>query len=282
MNRGQALRRVVQHADGWLGRASGALLAGLVVGWIWSPAGLAAGYLFDRRRRLAPFRERGWESLLVDPEHRLFVIACCACMGHVAKADGRVSRAEIAVAERVFELLELDDDARSRAIRLFTQGKQPGFPLAAICRQVRRRLPSGSALRERFLEYQAAVALADGTLHPAVRACLLRIARGLGQGEQLLQEILRRAARPGGLQLRPVPQSPYRLLGVSDSASDEEIRRAYRRIVSRHHPDRLQANGLDEVALRAGAGRILVARRAVEAIRREREGGRVSGGSSAP
>ena len=41
----------------------------------------------------------------------------------------------------------------------------------------------------------------------------------------------------------------YRVLGVSETASQKEITKAYRRQLSRHHPDKLQANGLPESML---------------------------------
>ena len=268
--RKQALERAAQHASGWLGRASGTLLAGLLAGWAWSPVGLGAGYLLDRRRLLAPYREASWEVDFADPVQRQFVIAACAFLGHVAKADGRVSRAEIDLAGRIFDRMELAGESRQRAIRLFGAGKRANFPSATMLRRLHGRIRVDPAMPVRFLEYQVAMAHADGPPHPGSQRLLRRLSSRLGQPERLLDDLLRQARWPGGLPLRPVPCSPYRLLGVAESASDEEVRRAYRRLVSQHHPDRLQARGLDAEAVRAGTTRVIAAKQAFESIRKER------------
>lgn len=264
------LSRVLRRGNRLLGRTAGFLLVGGFMGWVWSPFGFAVGYVVDRWRRLADFRPERWPRLANDPVEQAAAVAVCALMGHVAKADGRVSKAEIAVAERVFDALELSTEARRTAIRLFSHGKEPDFPGKGVARRLRKCIGGDQELVARILEYLVAVAVADGALHDPAERVLSRIARGLGRPAEALDQPLRKALFGGGLALHELPRSPYRQLGIEPSASDVEVTRAYRRLVSRHHPDRLQARGLPVSEVRAGADRVMAARRAVEAIRRQR------------
>ena len=257
------LREAVTIAPGRLGGlAIGALIGGLPG----AGAGLAAGWAGDvawRRSRVSWRRLRGH---VPDRQQCTFAVVTCVAMGALAKADGRVSQGEIEAAQRVFALLELDGDARRVAIDLFRRGKRRDVPLRWAVGRLRRACAGDEALAETFLSYQRAVIRADGAPAEAQQERLRTVAGWLGYDT----EALRRVARSATTELRPVPRSPSQVLGIPDTATPDEIRRAYRRLVSRHHPDRLQAQGCSDAEIRAGAARTHAARRAYEELRRLR------------
>jgi DnaJ like chaperone protein len=186
---------------------------------------------------------------------RVFFETSFLVMGHLAKADGRVSEEEIRAARSVMHQMHLRPEQVRRAIDLFNDGKQPGFTvddkvdrLARICRHQPQLIRT-------FLEIQFHVALAKEHLSANERAVLWRIAGRLGVSRvELAQlEAVLRAQRHFGNAGQQTARSgqqalseAYRALGVSASASDKEVKTAYRRLMNEHHPDKLVARGLPD------------------------------------
>ncbi len=264
---GERLKRSVL---GWSGRSTGLLVSGLAGGWPWLPAGLVAGWIVDRRIRLRPYDDHVWRQAYPDRGYRSFLVVTCATMGCVARSGGRVTEQQIQVAGQIFDVLALSGGQRREAIRLFRQGKRSDYPLFPLLRRVRRHAAAETGLLEQLLEYQAIIASANGRPGKATRQLLLRMAAALRISDARLEAMLRHAARHGSGAIRATAQTPYRILGVSEAATPEEVRHAYRRLISRYHPDRLQANGLPDEQVRDGATRIHVAKQAYEQIRRQR------------
>ena len=180
-------------------------------------------------------------------------------MGHVAKADGRVSSEEIRLADSMMDQLGLRGEQRQAARALFNRGKSPDFPLDDIIDQLRSECLRGSNIRRMFMEIQFQAALVDGHLHPSEHRLLRRIAArlGLSSAEFIELERMMRSmhsnARSNGEG--PTLDDAYETLGVSPGAPDDEVKRAYRRLMSRHHPDKLAAKGLPEEMMRAATER---------------------------
>jgi DnaJ like chaperone protein len=176
-----------------------------------------------------------------------------AIMGALCKADKVVTPDEINAVEQIFRMLHLQGDQRQQARAAFNQGKQPDFDLDAavdrFARISRGRLP----LIQLFLQLQTMAVAADGKIDPAEHAMLVRIARRLGLSEHdvaQLEALLRAtAAGPSGRGAEPSRDrlaDAYTALGVSPDASPQDIKRAYRKLISQNHPDKLAARGLPE------------------------------------
>lgn len=174
-------------------------------------------------------------------------------MGALCKADNEVTRDEIQAAQRTFEMLNLNSEQREQAKAAFRRGKQPGFDLdaavAAFARMTRGRGP----LLQLFLQLQIMAVAADGRIDPAEHAMLVRVARRLGLQESdvsQLEALLRAATGGPSAAGAPPPKDrladAYAALGISPNASADEIKRAYRKLISQNHPDKLAARGLPE------------------------------------
>jgi len=192
-------------------------------------------------------------------------------MGHVAKADGRVSGQEIQAARAVMADFSLNEAQVGAAIAHFTAGKQPGYDLSGAIMALRRACAGRPDLLRVFLEIQMRASIAGSDLRGPARPLLTRIAAMLGVGGiefAHLEAVLRlrhgwAGARGGngngngagpaqgdrGEALRVRLEQAYEVLEVAASATDEEVAKAYRRQLSRHHPDKLKANGLPESML---------------------------------
>jgi DnaJ like chaperone protein len=190
-------------------------------------------------------------------------------MGHVAKADGRVSDQEIQAARAVMADFQLNEAQVGAAIGHFTTGKQPGYDLSGAIMALRRACAGRPDLLRVFLEIQMRAAIAGTDLRGPARPLLTRIAAMLGVGGlefAHLEAVLRlrhgwagarggaggangQSGALGEAQLRLRLEQAYEVLEVAATATDEEVTKAYRRQLSRHHPDKLKANGLPESML---------------------------------
>ena len=216
------------------GQLPGALIGGLI--------GYGAGIAL-RQTVLGGLRVA--QSQLVD--------STFSVMGALCKADNVVTRDEIQAVKRTFEMLNLNGEQREQAKAAFTRGKQPDFNLDAAVDEFARISRGRGPLLQLFLQLQIMAVAADGRIHPAEHAMMVRVARRLGLHEydvSRLEALLRAAT--GGPSAAGAPPPKDRLadahtaLGVSPNASAAAIKRAYRKLISQNHPDKLAARGLPE------------------------------------
>ena len=267
----------------------GKLIVGLLGMLIGGPIGLAIGVLIghfldrgvERVQSFNPFRPyRPGER--EEVQEALFS-AVFSIMGHLAKADGRVSEQEIGQAEAVMTRMQLNDEQRRRAQEAFRQGKDDDFPLDRTVAEFRQRIRRRRHLVVVFLELLLQTALADGELHAEEERILFRVAAGLGVPESQFRQILNMVlaqARFGGAgaggaggaagPARPSLGEAYQVLGVSEAASDQEVKKAYRRLMSEHHPDKLAARGVPDEMIRVSTEKTAEISKAYDMIKEAR------------
>jgi DnaJ like chaperone protein len=265
----------------WVGTAFGSAIGFVVGGPVGAVFGAALGQGVDRGLLGGKPRPVLTSAQRARVQARFFETSF-AVMGHVAKADGRVSEAEIALARSVMDRMSLAPAQRRAAIDLFNQGKASDFDLAASLDALREVGKGQGTLIHLFLEVQLLTAYVDGPPTPEQRQVLETIRQGLNvspfafrQLENLLvlQQRLHAGAtgssgRRGSATVfrQPPLAGAYATLGVGPKASDAEVKKAYRRLMSQHHPDKLMARGLPEEALRMASKKTQEIRRAYETI----------------
>lgn len=234
----------------WTGKVVGALV-GLVAGPVGALVGAVIGHGYDLSQQQAA-RADGAGTAPQDVGDVLFSTAF-AVMGHLAKADGRVSEAEIDAARAIMRQMGLGPTEVQRAIACFGRGKQPDYPLAAELERLREVCGPRHDLLRFFLEVQMRAALAGNDLQGPVRVRLLQIAERLGaSGLEFAQLEAALRLQSGRGWTAPPRASDARLaaafqvLGVAPSASDDDVKKAYRRQMNENHPDKLVARGLPE------------------------------------
>ncbi len=208
-----------------------------------------------------------------------FFGAMFATLGHINKADGRVTREEIAAAESLMRRLQLSEEERQRAIKHFQAGKERGFDFEATLREFARNSMLRHELRIMFIELLIEAALSDGNLSQEEQAILMRSCTVLHIPANVFSAMLR--ARQGGGnysysgQQKTVNQGQslqqsYASLGIKAEASAKEIKRAYRKLVSQYHPDKLISQGLPEEMMEMSKKRVREINAAYDKIKASR------------
>jgi len=250
----------------FIGKIVGAILGLLILRGPWGLLiGMILGHFYDQSvaaKRAGGGAGRG--PLYIGER---FFTATFEVMGHVAKSDGRVSEAEIAAARQVMAELRLDGAQIHAAITHFTRGKSSSFELDATVDEFAEACAGRPDLLRVFLEIQVRAALEGVDMQGPARAVIQKVA-GLLDISPIelahMEAVLRirreqfradpRANGNAGAQAPPPKTgmqltAAYQILEIDAKARDDEVARAYRRQLSKHHPDKLKANGLPDSML---------------------------------
>ena len=257
------------------GKIVGGAIGMLALGPLGAALGVLLGHQFDEPYPDEPRLRGGADAAAIGEQ---FFRTAFRAMGHVAKADGRVTEREIAAARAVMADLRLTPLQVQAAIAHFTAGKQPEFNLGAELASLAACCEGRPDLLRVFLEIQVRAALGGSNLEGPARALLSRMATRLGVSTAELAQIeavLR--IRSGSFRQEPTRSNgveqldqAYSVLECTRASSNDEIVKAYRRQLSRHHPDKLKANGLPESMIEHAKQRTQQIIEAYELIREQR------------
>lgn len=206
-----------------------------------------------------------------------FVRALFGCMGHLSKSDGRVTEDEIRAARLIMHRLGLSPAQVRRAIGWFDDGKRDGFPLAQTVREVRRVGARGASKRVLFLRLLLEVVLAKPRLGKPERAMIWTICTELDIGRVELAQLEAMIRAQKGFKRSPAGDADaarvrraYETLGVKPEASNEDIKRAYRRLMNRNHPDKIAGSNPGPGAIAEAERRTREVRGAYEMLKARR------------
>jgi DnaJ like chaperone protein len=270
------------YSMAWIGKVLGALIGYALARLPGAIIGLIIGHQFDRGLSVRGVRRRSGAGAWAGKAHRsaerqrAFFETTFIVMGHLAKVDGRVSEVEIGAAREVMRRLRLGERETLLAMELFNYGKRPDCPVAEHVERLRRECASQPQLLYTFLEIEMDFALVKGAMTPAERELLGRVAEGLGMGQFVLLRLeallrARRRFQESTAQPRETAlEKAYAVLGITASATDREVKTAYRRLMNEHHPDKQIARGLPESMLEMAKERTSEIRAAYETIRENR------------
>ena len=232
----------------WWGKVAGGTFGFMLGGPIGALLGAVLGHKLDAGvSRLGA----GKYSLPGEQERvqAAFFAATFSVMGHVAKADGRVSAHEISMAQQLMAHMRLNSDQKEAAMTLFNRGKEADFDLTSVLNQFRGECHRRTTLIQMFIQIQVQAAFADGRIDPKESSILGRCAEVLGVHSSELERIIEMVR--GGMSAQRSDgdlsvEDAYRVLGVDPGTPLPEVKKAYRRLLSRNHPDKLVSKGLPE------------------------------------
>ncbi len=259
----------------YFGRIIGTILALLAfknpVGII---IGFAIGYYFDRAFSKV-IREN--QQAPDDDVHDIkvqFLPFLFTALGHLAKVDGRISEAEIHHVEEVMKHYGFDAAARDEAIRCFQEGAKQQNHFDDLLNAFLHAVRNKPDVKKIMLELLISLALADGLIHPKEESLLLKIAIALGVPERVFQLLLNQLKGQQTYSTSTKENAlgeAYKALGVNESDDIDTIKKAYRRLMSEHHPDKLIAQGVPEEAIKIATEKVQVIQSAYELIKKQRQ-----------
>lgn len=256
----------------WWGKIIGGIIGLFRGGISGAVIGVLLGHLVDRF--LAGF-------VGVRSTQNAFFDALFSALGHLSKADGQVTQAEIQMVETLMLRMQITGEDRQRAIRLFNQGKQPDFDLDAALRSFAHHSMVRQDLRQMFMEILVEAAFSSGDVSQAESEVLFRVARQLRIPSHIFSAMLNARGgagayrHAGGSRQAPGRRADdlsraYAKLGLKSGASDAEVKKAYRRLVSQYHPDKLVSHGLPEEMMDIAKTRVREINTAYDEIKQAR------------
>jgi DnaJ like chaperone protein len=255
----------------WFGKAVGGVLGFVAGGPIGSLLGVVIGHQFDQG--VASRRRYGASS--TQEISQVFFEIAFEVMGRIAKVDGRVSEDEIRVARGIMLGMKLTQAQVREAIECFTRGKSSDYPLDDRLRLLASQVVGRGELARAFVQIQLQAAIGAGQIDAGKRQLLWRVASALNvdRAEVAQLEALVRAYQQRGTRQPDKSANlddAYRVLGVPASASNEEVKTAYRRLMNQYHPDKIVARGLPQSMAGMAKQKTLEIRAAYEAVKATR------------
>lgn len=237
--------------------------------------GIMVGHWFDKAYSQQFEKNGGFNSLFSEKtdEQALFRYTTFATMGHIAKAMGVVTAAHIQQATHFMAQLDLSAEQQKEAQAAFRDGKLVSFPLRqqlqAFYQVYRRR----KDVLQIFLEIQISTACAQGKMRDEQYLLLQQVAGYLNVSSVQLERLIQAFGSHNRQQQTNSKLSisdAYRVLGVDADINETGLKRAYRKLMSQHHPDKLIAQGVPKEMLEVAKQRTQDIQAAYELLKRHR------------
>lgn len=259
--------------------------------------GFMVGYFFDKGYSQNFDHMGGFGRFFADPDNfrsqAIFFHSLFSVMGHIAKADGQVSKQEIKIASDLMQQMGLKGDVLKEAQQAFRDGKAVDFPLKQTLKEFKSSCHGRRDIMQVYLEILLQAAYVDGKLDRAEQGVLEQVAKHLGfRRNELLylmsayeaelrfrqgsrrhhsrQQYQQNQQKSNQYSEKQSLADAYRILGVSQQDDERSVKKAYRRLMSEHHPDKLVSKGLPKEAMEIAKGKAQDIQAAYEMVKKQR------------
>jgi DnaJ like chaperone protein len=247
---------------GWLGKIVGGTLGFALGGPLGAIAGAALGHTFDATNK--EYYTQGRRQLSSHEEAQMtFFVATFSMLAKVAQADGRISPEETqAVEDFMARELNLTPESRRFAVDIFETAINSPMAFEDFAGQFYHQFNNQPRLLDLMIDVLLRLSVADGTLSESEERLISSAARIFQFSEQKYHELKSRYA--------PDVEKYYAILGTNSKASDDVIKRQYRKLVKEYHPDTIASKGLPEEFNKFANDKFREIQEAYEAIKEQR------------
>lgn len=288
----------------WIGKIFGLIFGLILYGPTGGLLGIFIGHMFDSKFKLSYARAHPFSFFgTLNKTKKLYFYTLFACIGHISKADGRVSDTEITVTREIMRRLKLNQEQTATAMDAFRAGKDPNFNIHFYLRQLKEQTHGDKNILNTFIEYQIQAAYADGELSDQEMHILTSIAYTLGINKKEFHNILKKfqaryefqqqfennkyyhkskrqynqrgnynqyEQNYGQNNQQISLKNAYSLLNAKETDDAVSVKRAYRKQMNQFHPDKLAAKGLPDDLMKSATEKTQNIKEAYEIIKKSK------------
>lgn len=237
----------------WLGGGLGWALGGPIGGFI----GFALGSLFDNSAVITQYNAAGQAGAGMHTTPGDFAVSLLVLSAAVMKSDGKTMRSELDYVKK-FLVRQFGEEAAKEQLQLLAEILKKDIPLRDICMQIRQHMPISARLQ--LLHYLFGISQADGEVSESEIRVIEEIAGYLNISKPDSDSIKAMYYRD--------TQSDYKILEIEPNATDDELKKAYRKMAMKYHPDKV--SGMGEGVQKAAEEKFKNVQEAYENIKKKR------------
>jgi len=234
----------------WIGGGLGFVLGGPIGGLLGFLMGTAVD---DTGNILEPYSEtQSGRTAAGD-----FGMSLLVLIAAVMKADSKIVRSELDYVKNFF-VRQFGYDSSRQALLILRDLLKQDIPVRDVCTQIRMNMDYSSRLQ--LLHLLFSLSQVDSSIHPAEISIIEQISSGLGISQVDYMSIRN--------MFIPETDSAYKILEVDPAASNDDIKKAYRKMAMKYHPDKV--GHLGEEFRKTADEKFKAVNEAWERIKRER------------
>lgn len=233
----------------WIGAGLGAFAGGPIGAII----GFAVGSMLDGGSEAIQTTRSGYGGTTTGG----YIMSLLVLTAAVMKADGKVLKSELEYVKK-FMVHNFGEASATEAVRMLRDIMQQTIPVDEVSRQIKQNMNYSARLQ--LLHFLYGIAQADGSIDQKERETIAYIGREMGISSKDFDSIQ--------AMFVPNTDSDYKILEIERSATDEDIKKAYRRMAMKFHPDKVSTLGND--VENAAKEKFQNVSKAYENIKRER------------
>ncbi|WP_320111950.1 TerB family tellurite resistance protein [Draconibacterium orientale] len=236
----------------WIGAGLGAFAGGPIGAII----GFTIGSMFDGGQEAVKRGTRtGYSGRTTTGG---YVMSLLVLVAAIMKADGKVLKSELDYVKR-FMVHNFGEDSAQEAIKMLRDLLQQTIPVNEVCQQIKVNMNYSARLQ--LVHFLFGIAQADGQVDVSEQKLITHICNQMGIGNNDFESIQ--------AMFVPNTDGDYKILEIERSASNDDVKKAYRRMAMKYHPDKVSTLG-DEVQ-NAAKEKFQKVNRAYENIKKERK-----------
>lgn len=247
---------------GWLGKIVGGTIGFALGGPLGAIAGAALGHTFDANHE--PYYRDARRRLSHHEQSQMtFFVATFSMLAKLAKVDGHISPEEIQTIEDFMARdLNLNPESRRFAAQVFETAIESPMSFQDFAGQFYQHFQQQPQLLDLMIDVLFRLSVADGHLSTSEESLIRSAAAIFNFGERKYNELKSRYA--------PDSERYYAILETDSRATNEEIKKQYRKLVKEYHPDKIAAKGLPEEFTKFANDKFREIQEAYDAVKQER------------